>query len=79
MQRRILEYYVVQSRGWLKEPWAIKERIYDTSGFPEELAADGNNDGRQGALGKYRSNILSGPTGIMTYLKQMFGMHWPLL
>ncbi|KIM91590.1 hypothetical protein PILCRDRAFT_133833 [Piloderma croceum F 1598] len=74
MQRRILEYYVVHMRGWVKEPWTIKARIYDTSGFPEKLADDGDDDGRQGA-GKYGDSIISGPTGIMTYFKQKLGRH----
>jgi hypothetical protein len=75
MQRRVLEYYVVQRRGWMQEPWTIKARIYDTSGFPEKLADGGNGGGRQGASNKYGNSIISGPTGIMTYFMQKFGRH----
>ena len=60
-QKRVVEYYVIQKKGWLPGPWSIRERIYDTSGFGEELS--GNED-------KVEGGPVSGLSGFMKYFTQ---------
>ena len=64
MQKRVLEYYVVHKRGWVKEPWSIKARIYDTSGFPEEPTDDGTQKASTGVR-----------DSIIIFFKRKFGRH----
>lgn len=66
-QKRVLEYYIVQKKGWVHAPWRIRERIYDTSGLAEKLHGDGDS----------RRNVDDGPvsrlSGIMRYLRRRVG------
>lgn len=30
--KRVLEYMIVEKRGWTTSPWTIRDKVYDTSG-----------------------------------------------
>ena len=33
--KRVLEYFIVEKKGWLHSPWCIRERVYDTARVEE--------------------------------------------
>ena len=74
-QKRVLEYYVIEKKGWVATPWSIRERIYDTSGFLEKLGDDteGGEMGRENNGHGVGGEMVSEPSGFLNYLKRRVG------
>lgn len=68
--KRVVEYYVIQKKGWVAGPWAIKEKIYDTSGFEETLDGDVGGEAKGNSV---VNRVAGGLSGFVSYLKQRIG------
>jgi hypothetical protein len=35
--KRVLEYFIIEKKGWVHSPWCIRERVYDIAGVGEPI------------------------------------------
>lgn len=35
--KRVLEYFIMEKKGWLHSPWSVRERVYDIAGVGEPI------------------------------------------
>jgi hypothetical protein len=35
--KRVLEYFIMEKKGWIHSPWSVRERVYDIAGVGEPI------------------------------------------